>query len=30
MAIPTMLSTILLAPKVVAEAKKYFQKLKES
>lgn len=30
MAIPTMLSTILLAPKVVAEAKKYFQKLKQS
>jgi AGCS family alanine or glycine:cation symporter len=30
MAIPTMLSTILLAPKVVTEAKKYFQKLKES
>jgi AGCS family alanine or glycine:cation symporter len=30
MAIPTMLSTILLAPKVVAEAKKYFKKLKES
>ena len=30
MAIPTMLSTILLAPKVVAEAKKYFQKLKEN
>jgi AGCS family alanine or glycine:cation symporter len=30
MAIPTMLSAILLAPKVVAEAKKYFQKLKQS
>ncbi len=30
MAIPTMLSTILLAPKVVAEAKKYFQKLKQN
>ncbi|RMA59006.1 alanine/glycine:cation symporter family protein [Ulvibacter antarcticus] len=30
MAIPTMLSTILLAPKVVKEARRYFQKLKES
>jgi AGCS family alanine or glycine:cation symporter len=29
MAIPTMLATILLAPKVVVEAKKYFRKLKE-
>ena len=28
MAIPTMLSTILLAPKVVAEAKRYFKNLK--
>lgn len=30
MAVPTMLGTILLAPKVIAEAKKYFQKLKTS
>jgi len=30
MAIPTMLSTILLAPKVVAEAKKYFKNLNQS
>ena len=28
MAIPTMLSTILLAPKVVKEAKAYFKRLK--
>ena len=30
MAIPTMLATILLAPKVVIEAKKYFRKLKDN
>ncbi len=30
MAIPTMVATILLAPKVVVEVKKYFQKLKEN
>jgi AGCS family alanine or glycine:cation symporter len=30
MAVPTMFSTIILAPKVVSEAKKYFQKLKET
>jgi len=30
MAIPTMLTTILLAPKVVAESKKYFAKLKKN
>ncbi len=29
MAIPTMLSTIILAPKVIEEAKKYFAKLKD-
>ncbi len=29
MAIPTMLSTIILAPKVIAEAKRYFLKLKK-
>ena len=28
MAIPTMLSTIILAPKVLKEAKVYFEKLK--
>ncbi|MEZ4818318.1 MAG: alanine/glycine:cation symporter family protein [Flavobacteriaceae bacterium] len=30
MAIPTMTATIILAPKVVSEAKKYFSKLKKS
>ncbi len=30
MAIPTMLGTILLAPKVVREAKNYFERLKEN
>lgn len=29
MAIPTMLATVILAPKVIAEAKKYFKKIKE-
>tara|TARA_R110002073_G_scaffold335008_1_gene525923 strand:+ start:86 stop:310 length:225 start_codon:yes stop_codon:yes gene_type:complete len=29
MAIPTMLATVILAPKVIAEAKKYFNKIKE-
>jgi alanine or glycine:cation symporter, AGCS family len=29
MAIPTMISTIILAPKVIAEAKRYFSKLEE-
>lgn len=30
MAIPTMIATILLAPKVITEAKSYFKRLKES
>ncbi|MBW2937390.1 alanine:cation symporter family protein [Aureisphaera sp. CAU 1614] len=30
MAIPTMLATVILAPKVIAEAKKYFNKIKEN
>ncbi len=29
MAFPTMISAIILAPKVIKEAKKYFGKLKE-
>jgi AGCS family alanine or glycine:cation symporter len=28
MAIPTMISTLILAPKVLKEAKKYFAKMK--
>jgi AGCS family alanine or glycine:cation symporter len=30
MAIPTMTATVLLAPKVIKEAKSYFERLKNS